>query len=91
MKWSSLNQSVEAKVWVVLSGAKCGYEGLSLQPRVMRWWPWAGTVCVAGTMTALSCTVWVEPCWHPNQQIMWEGGNIEQSLASTKARRAKEP
>ena len=34
MKWSSLNQSVEAKVWVVLSGAKCGYEGLSLQPRM---------------------------------------------------------
>ena len=34
MKWSFLNQSVEAKVWVVLSGAKCGYEGLSLQPRM---------------------------------------------------------
>lgn len=32
MKWSPLIQSVEAKVGVGLSGAKCGYMGLSLQP-----------------------------------------------------------
>ena len=34
MKWSSLHQSFEAKVGMGLSGAKCGYEGLSLQPRM---------------------------------------------------------